>query len=302
MNRHLQIVVFIFALGAPVLVFAQADRVALHLEPSTDAPVYYREDRGLLERLDPQLWEADTRWSWVEYPGTFVGYVPTTRVTKGGTVRRGTLVHLRPQPESPVLTRLDESTAAHLIRSQGAWSSVYYAGMAPVYFLNRQPPETASPPPPSTQPTPAPTATSPQRETSPATAPPPSAETEVTIIGLRDAQGDGPVEPTPEEGGIVVGELGPAPAPSEAPPGSRFFSGVVREASALDRLFHPSQRFVLENSAGEKVAFLDFSRARIDRTAGNFVGRQVSLTGQATRIRGSIPLRVDVRTITLTRP
>ncbi|MGF1451422.1 MAG: hypothetical protein ACFB21_05040 [Opitutales bacterium] len=264
MIRRLTILLFAGLVGLAAATLTAQQDVALYLEPDTSAPVYFEESRAFLENLGPRVWEADPAWQWVEYPGTFVGYVPTREILKNQTAAPGTVVRLRPEPDAPVLTRLDETTVAPMISSGEQWSSVYYEGTAPAYFRTEMPEEEPVP-----------------------------------VVGLQDGPALEPVEPPPVEGGIDVGDISPARPAESGPPGSRAFSGVLRAASPFQRVFHPSQRFVLENDSGVAIGFADLTDARKDRAGEAYIGKSVVILGEATRVRGRVPLLIKARTISL---
>ncbi len=276
-------------------VLAQPGTVDLRLEPSNASPLYFRSDQGTLEGLGARPFPGNPPWWVVDYEGTFVGYVESKAVRKGQTVDPGTAIRLKPEPTAAILQTAGSDTKVTVIASSRGWTTVYFEGMAPVYFL----PETTR----------VANAAAAVAATSPAATSRPVSEAPVTSPTASSAETSprvaaAPTEPEPERSTVRVSTVAP-PArtvSSEGPLGSRIFAGTIRRANPFERAFQPSQSLMLENDAGATIAYLDLSQAQRSGPIEGFVGRRVIVFGEAEAATGSAPLLIRARTISTRMP
>lgn len=175
------------------LPLAGDSRVPFYLQPVVSA-----RPAGEIKADDPLLAAAQPLdgqpagsepWYWVERPGTYSGFVENTRIGKNLRVRPGTVVRLRPDRESPVLTTVEEGDPTEVLWT-GDWWEIQFTKAVPVYFQQPAVPAVVAPLPPPAQmsaesPPPAPAAVRPEaspRASAPPPPPPPPVESRPAVV------------------------------------------------------------------------------------------------------------------------
>lgn len=318
----------------PSLLMAQgAETVPLYLAPDTSEPIYFRESLSVLEGYGarPHATDSDQNWWWVDYPGTYVGYVTAGEINKDMTLAEGALIRLRAAVNAPVIHRLDRSSNAELVSVEGDWATVFYRGTAPVYFIKELAAEadpTAKLPSellavePGEEPAVgrdglrAPRIVAFTFDDEGASTPLAEAKPEeavcgspaIEVVSLEDAPpSPQALAPTPEASPLEVNE--PAVTRPTQPelfvsPGQgvyRSYTGQLRSANTFERMFRPSIRYMLVNADGDTLGYLDLSEAIRHHTMDRYLGRQILVTGETERSHGAAPLLIKARQLTLLR-
>ncbi|MBK1859669.1 hypothetical protein, partial [Cerasicoccus arenae] len=135
---------------------AQDKIVSIYLEPDVNGTVYFQESMDDLDDLEPRpLLDgkgAGQGWMFVQYPGKYVGYVPSSSIGPGNQVINGSKAMLRAESDSPVLAVILDGEEAEVVREENGWATIYFTGEAPAYFrLNdNSPARVAAVAPPTT--------------------------------------------------------------------------------------------------------------------------------------------------------
>ncbi len=122
-------------LALPVPLWADDAGVALHVQPSVDAPVLATVSQEALALLpsnrvqDPTL--AQEGWREVLYGGGVAGFVELGEL-RGDSLAKGAPVHFDPDLESPIVTTFEQGDTVE-IRSRGPWSAVFIKKPLPLY-------------------------------------------------------------------------------------------------------------------------------------------------------------------------
>ncbi|MGJ3243976.1 MAG: hypothetical protein ACFE0O_13620 [Opitutales bacterium] len=281
MVRQFRILSALFgALLAPALLEGQASGIPVYLEPSTEADVVTR-----VQASDPAYADAspvldETRaaqgWFWTEYLGTFNGFVTPASVTKSLEVRPDTVVYLRPDTDSPILTILREGDPASVVES-GDWVEIEFEKTVPVYIKKDPAPTTDSDRGESDMdtsvPTPGPSAPGAAAGAATATAATSgngSADEEEAIDQLETLKIDD-----------LTGEGRELPAPRLKPADSlaRNFQGTFRRAKYFLGIRKPKFTYELIGPNKKRIAWVDTSGLLVPRL-DTFEGEQVTLYGE----------------------
>ena len=121
------------------LVSSTLAKVPLYYQPDLSEPsvtslsIAELENFKIYPVLDEQ--QAAQGWRWVEYPGTYTGYVKTDNVTKQLKVEPATLVYRSPTEESPVLGILQEDDTYEVNRGDTDFAGITFSKAIPLYFL-----------------------------------------------------------------------------------------------------------------------------------------------------------------------
>lgn len=308
---------------------AAAEDVSILLEPSADGTVYYKESLEAVNKRNPTPYPPGqdvTEWMQLEYPGTYVGHVKPSFVNEDMTVANGAPIHLRPQESSPVLATVDGSFTPQVIELGPNWATVFYEGDATAYF--RWPSRRPEPMPVSEMVT----VTSAPAEGGEIVAVSESEEilapaaAEPVAKKASQAPASGPVAvaqssetkaspaPSPKPAPAPVAsdppELEPMAAaprrtlPTSPPPPpftseqvTRVWEGKLVRNRGLSKLFGKDYPYYLENAAGDRIAYVDFSEALLFQPIENYWDANVIINGTAEKLVDSTPVLIKVRVI-----
>lgn len=240
-----------------------AEKVALHFMPDSDARIIAElepDDAKLALAEDViEKEKKEEGWQWLEYEGTFKGYVALDDVGKDLEVAPGALIRLDPDPDSPILTVVEEGDDVELIWA-GDWAEVKFTKEVPVYFKKA----------------------SPELPTIEFDSPADSMEGENIASGDPDTVEGGPSVYKNKKDGMLP----------------RYFEGTLQKASgSLGR--KPKYKLQLEDRKGKRIAFVDTSNLLISTPVESFVEKDVILYGGAITLSDSKDIVIVARTIRL---
>lgn len=322
MIKNLARFVLVFLLAA---LLAKAEDVSVFLEPSVDGTVYFKEDLETLNKRSPKPYpegQEVTEWMQLQYPGTYVGHVEPSFVSDDMAVAQGASIHLRPQKSSPIMATVTDSFKPQVIEIGPNWATVFYEGNATAYF--RWPSKQATP------------AEAPEiitvssvpaeggeilavSEATEIKAPASSADTiEPVAAGASTPAADkaNTVTPAPTPTNSASAEVAtppvlepiaasprttlpvsPPPPPLTSDQVTRVWEGTLVRNRGLEKLFGKDYPYYLENEAGKRIAYVDFSQALLFQPIENFWDAKVIINGTAEKIIDTTPVLIKVRVI-----
>lgn len=203
-------------------------------------------------------------WYWGEFSGEFQGYVPDAKIGKDLLPVEGAFILAAPDADSRILTTVTaEDIRENRIEiiDRGTWWTVSFSKPIPVFY--REPVVSAEP------------------------VPEPAADDQVRPVAVEPEPVVPPTPTPPEEpSSPPPNEVAP-PAEPEAAPAENFVAGTVgttlrgklRQAEARFFVFPPPYKFELIDENGERVAYVDFSNAVLQRPISAYLGESVSVFG-----------------------
>ena len=256
-----RIVTFVLLLTCPLLF--GASNVELFLEPdrATDVLAEVASDDDQLARAEPVLDEERRAegWYWFEYDGTVTGYVANEDIGKDLQVNPGALVYLRPSRTSPVLAMIQAGDETELI-SAGDWVRLRFSKVVPVYFQRL--PESGA-------------------VQTPESGPAPSIESDGDRLEIE------PDSRAPAISGGPVGESQ-----------SRYFEGIL-EPTRWTIAGEPKYRYQLLDSDRRRTAYVITRNLLIGTSPNNFVGKEVTIYGEAATLKKLRTIVINARTLRL---
>jgi len=294
------------ALMTATVGFAQEQMVSMYLEPDISGTIYFQERMSVLDQLEPRpLLDgsgAGQGWMFVQYPGTYVGYVPSSEMNPGNVVRNGAKAHLRPDMSSPVLAVILDGDDAKVSRVENGWATVTFVGEAPAYFRPREEGSASA------------TITAPVAAAPAPAAPTPASTGPVKLTGAPNPAFKASPNPTsaPTSGGapvlpgVVMQEsptLTPAPTKIQPPAQSvaRYVQGRLEPVSVWDRTFGSKYKYRLINANDDTIAYVVLDESLLFGTAESYWGKQVEIQGVMKKLIGTIPLEITASNVRVLR-
>jgi hypothetical protein len=226
-------------------------------------------------------------WAAVELDGPHDAYVQNKDIQKNLDFKIGATFHTAPKTTAPVITTMEPGDQVEITGYQGRWTQVkvnkkivgyvqgWTSGATGAIAAGNKTTTTPS--------TPATTASTPAANNRPATPPPfspaPGAAAAVTSGPGRAVQS------------VNLGDGGSASLP-------RLFQGKFVSTKSLLRPRRPYD-YQLNDSAGERYAYLDISRLLQTEQIEKYVDRTVTVYGTAKPVQGTKDIVIEVESLQL---
>ncbi len=251
-----------------------------YASPNDQAPVIGTAAAGSRIVITP----APSGWQAVELAGPHTVYVTEKDTLKNFDVRPGAAYLSAPRPDAPVVGLAGEKDPASFANIVGRYNE-FSLNKPIVAFVRAEPtpvsPVVSAPPPAPARPAPAPAPAPALAPTAPIS--PPAPDYEATL--RNDIPATSPVSPGR---GVEPGE----------PRLARTFFGTLASTRSAFRPRRPHD-FQLNDSAGQRVAFIDVSRLMQTEQIDAFVGRPVTIFGTAQVVGPSNDVVIQAETLKL---
>ena len=258
--------------------------------------------------------QPSDEWFWIDYAGTYPGFVRAAKIHKNMTVQAGALVYQSTEENTAVITTVTQPDTITVIDLEGDWVSVEYRGEAPLYFQFRGlelpgqsnlAQSTSSVSEPS-----APIADPvfvivepevPSMEVSPTGVHSDYVEAPIVIQTIEiPAVGD--EQPVPVQAQTPSTAHTPAPVLQTqtalpAQESLRYLQGYLRYNRGLSLLFSDSKKykFVLEGFDGEELAFIDADALIHATPLEKYLDKKITIYGEVHESNDSPPLIINAR-------
>lgn len=229
-------------------------------------------------------------WSAVELSGPVEAYIANKDLTKELEVKPGAAFRTQPKADAPVITTMEPGDQFEISAYHGKWTKVklnkkivgYIQGWSggsagSIASVNRTAPAASTAP--ASTPTPA---------TSPAARPTPAAAPSQAPMAPAAVAGGGAGRPVQM---VNLGDGGSASLP-------RLFQGKFVSTKVLLRPRRPYD-FQLNDSAGERYAYLDISRLLQTEQIEKYIDHTVAVYGAAKPIPGTKDIVIEVESLQL---
>ncbi len=294
----------LFCFSAASLVAANS--VPLYLEPDANSTVYFKADAAHLKKLPSTAYprgEAHAQWRKVDYEGEYVGYVKSIQVEADNTVKPGTYIFLDPNGSSPVIAQSANGSDTIAMGRGDEWSPVAHTGKGYAYYQSsamEEPVSYAQAEEQGGQPQPEPIMSVSVEQT--------GSNEPLEVVTHEHVGADEHTQPPPVE----VEPVAPAPVPipveyraeemaklSDSKLMRRYVGRFVR-LSGFDKIFADHDyAYVLENSDGETIAYLDINDVLIFLPIEDYFGKQVVIDGTVENVNEEPPMVLKARFIQL---
>ena len=303
-------------------VFAKiTSQVPLFLRPfATKDPIVALSLTDILERNPQPLIvenQSSDEWFWIDYAGTYPGFVRAARINKNMTVQAGALVYQSTEENTAVITTVTQPNTITVVDLEGDWVSVEYRGEAPLYFHFRglELPDTSNFAQ-STSKLPEPSAPAaaepafdgagpgvPGMEVSPTASYSDYVE-EPIVIQTIEIPAVGDVQPVhvqaPISSTVATAAHTPVPEIQTALPAGesqRYLQGYLRYNRGLNLLFSDAKKykFVLEGFDGEELAFIDADALIHATPLEKYLDQKITIYGEVLESNDSPPLIINAR-------
>lgn len=273
---------FSAGLAAPLLT---AQQVALF--PEADAGA---EPVAVVSWDDPRFSEgspvpdeamAAEGWYWGEFTGRFEGHVPDAKIGKDLLPVEGTFIHAEPDEDSRILTTVSAEDIGEErieIVERGVWWTVAFTKPVPVFYREAII---------SAEPVAEPTESEREQVRPLLMEPAPAAPEPPAPIPEAAPPAEPEFQATPEPVGhdFVAGSIGASLRGTLQRAGNRFF------------VFPPPYPFELLDVNGKRVAYVDFSKAILQRPVSAYLGETVNIFGPWEKIDGSRTIVIRARNL-----
>lgn len=259
-----------------VLALPALAEVAVYLEPSaTGQPVFIVSDTDPLVRNSSVVTDSDLAndgWHTANLRGQYRGYVESINIAKSLEPSTGSPVHLRPDSESPIITKAEMGDVFTPLWT-GDWWEFEFEKTLPVFFK-------APPPPPPATPTIVASVALPAAASNVATPPP----------AVRPRNALPPTRPGAAQLNVA------APPKDTARDIDLEFTGTLARARSL-LLIQPPYPYILIGPDDTRLAYVDTSNCIQAEPIESHVGKPVIVYGQKQNIKDGSEFVIVARTI-----